>query len=301
MNQIKKSSLLEYTARLNKVFEYINTNLDKKINLEKLAEISSFSQFHFHRIFLAFVNETPNNFIIRIRLEKAANMIVYRKYESLTTIALSCGFTSSAAFSRAFKTHFGISPTKWREKNKNSKILKEYADIDDYFNYVDNSSKRSEYEMKIEVKKMPRYRIAYVLTIGEYGPDIGKAYEKLCTWAAPRGLLAGDVQVLGISWDNPDITPKERCRFYAAISIPDDVQPEREIGVTEIKSAQCVVGRFQGTTEDFRKAYKRLYSEYLPNNGYQPTDQPCYEIYYKDPHEEPVGFDADICIPVKPL
>ncbi|MFA8342642.1 MAG: GyrI-like domain-containing protein [Rhodothermaceae bacterium] len=307
MNQIKNSSRLEYKARLNKVFEYINSNLDKKINLEKLAEVSCFSPFHFHRVFLAFVNETPNNFINRIRIERSANMLFHKKYDTITTIALSCGFTSSAAFSRAFKSQFGISPTQWREKNKDSKIckieskiLKEYADIDDYFDNVNNPTKISEYKMKIEVKQMPKYRIAYVLTIGEYGPRIAEAYEKLCTWAAPRGLLSGDAQFLGISWDNPDITPKEKCRFYAALSVPEDVQPEREIGITEIKAAKCVVGRFQGPHDDFKKAYKKLYADYLPNNGYQPTDN-CYEIYYKDPNEEPVGFDVDICIPVEPL
>lgn len=309
MNKLKDISRQEYKARLNKVFDYVNKNLDKKINLEKLAEISCFSQFHFHRIFLAFVNETPNNFINRLRIERAANLLIHKKYDSITDIALACGFGSSAAFSRSFKNHFNISASEWREKNKDSKIckfeskiLKEYADIDDYFDNRNNSSNNSEYEMKIELKEMPSYNIAYVLHIGEYGPEVGKAYDQLCTWAAPRGLLAGDVQFMGISWDNPDITPKEKCRFYAAISVPKDVEPEREVGITQIKAAKCVVGRFQGRSEDFKKAYKKLYAQYLPDNGYQPTDSPCYEIYYKDPAEEPAGFfDADICIPVKPL
>ena len=155
--------------------------------------------------------------------------------------------------------------------------------------------------MKVEVKDMPAFRIAYVMHIGEYGSGISEAYDKLCTWAAPRGLLAGNVQFMGICWDNPDITPKNKCRFYAAMTVPEDIEAEREIGVMNIEASRCVVGRFQGPREEFKVAYKKIYAEYIPDHGYLPTDNPCYEIYYKDPEEEPVGFDVDICVPVKPL
>ncbi len=52
----------EYISRINKVIDYINDNISEKINLEKLAEIACFSQYHFHRIFTAIIKETPVDF-----------------------------------------------------------------------------------------------------------------------------------------------------------------------------------------------------------------------------------------------
>ena len=62
----------EYTARINRVLDYIEANIDTALSLETLAGVAHFSPFHFHRIFKAMTGETLNRFIQRIRVEKAA-------------------------------------------------------------------------------------------------------------------------------------------------------------------------------------------------------------------------------------
>ncbi len=59
----RDSSLRECKARLNRILDFINNNLGKKISLKELAEVSHFSIFHMHRIFKALVGEAPNEFI----------------------------------------------------------------------------------------------------------------------------------------------------------------------------------------------------------------------------------------------
>ena len=59
----KKAARQEYLKRLNTVVEYINNNLDKKISISELAEISNFSQFHFHRIMKGLWGEPIGNYI----------------------------------------------------------------------------------------------------------------------------------------------------------------------------------------------------------------------------------------------
>ena len=66
----------EYIFRVNRVIDYIETNIDKDLSLEDLARIANFSQFHFHRIFRAIVGETLNRFIQRMRVEKAATQLM---------------------------------------------------------------------------------------------------------------------------------------------------------------------------------------------------------------------------------
>ncbi len=52
-----------YLERLNKVFDYIDENIESEFNLDDLAKTSNFSKFHFSRVFNAMVGETPFEFI----------------------------------------------------------------------------------------------------------------------------------------------------------------------------------------------------------------------------------------------
>src|SRR6476619_5372019 len=90
-----------YVERINRVIDHLRGNLDRPVKLEELAKVACFSEFHFHRIFGAVAGETVNNFTNRLRLEKAARLLRYTE-RKLTDIALECGFSSSATFSRAF-------------------------------------------------------------------------------------------------------------------------------------------------------------------------------------------------------
>ena len=104
----------EYTARINRVVDYIEAHLDEDLSLETLAQVAHFSRFHFHRIFHAMMGETLNQYIHRRRLQKAAAWLVYTPKKSITEIALECGFSGSAAFARAFKNKYQMSASAWR-------------------------------------------------------------------------------------------------------------------------------------------------------------------------------------------
>src|ERR1700722_15638249 len=104
----------EYAQRINRVIDHLRGNLDRQVKLEELAKIACFSEFHFHRIFGAISGETLNNFTNRLRLEKAARLLRYSD-QTLTDIALECGFSSSATFSRAFRSIYDTSPSQYRK------------------------------------------------------------------------------------------------------------------------------------------------------------------------------------------
>ena len=116
----------ENTARLNVAIQFIEENLDTKLTLAIIAEKAHFSPFHFHRLFSLVVEETPNNFIIRKRLESAASSLLHQKEKTITEIAEAIGFGNLSSFSKAFKKFYGISPNKFKEESpeKFSKICK---------------------------------------------------------------------------------------------------------------------------------------------------------------------------------
>lgn len=102
----------DYQEALSKVLSYIQENLDLPLTLEGLAQIAAFSPFHFHRTFSAYLGEPVKSYIRRLRLEKAAEALRQTE-ESVTSIALSVGYQTVAAFERSFKKYFGVNPTEY--------------------------------------------------------------------------------------------------------------------------------------------------------------------------------------------
>ncbi|MEZ5147844.1 MAG: AraC family transcriptional regulator [Bacteroidales bacterium] len=65
----REETAKHYRERINTVLHYIQTHLDEELDLNKLAELSAISPFHFHRIMRAYLNESLMSYIIRVRLE----------------------------------------------------------------------------------------------------------------------------------------------------------------------------------------------------------------------------------------
>jgi AraC family transcriptional regulator len=112
----------EYRQAVMKVQHFINLNLTGDVSLETLAGIANYSPFHFQKIFTEAISETPKQYVIRLRLERAAHFIKIFPNLPINEIASGCGFSSDAIFSRAFKNYYGISADQFR-KLPGNKIL----------------------------------------------------------------------------------------------------------------------------------------------------------------------------------
>jgi len=94
--------------------------------------------------------ETLNNFTNRLRLEKAARLLRYSE-QSLTDIALDCGFSSSTTFSRAFRSGYDTSPSQFRKSGeiKKSRIWKELFPEDEYGLPMSAEEKRAAFPVRL--------------------------------------------------------------------------------------------------------------------------------------------------------
>src|SRR5580658_3707642 len=97
------------------VLAFASGHLDEDVSLRTLAGQAGLSAFHLHRVFSAAAGETPKQFTLRLRLGRAAAMLLTTG-DSVLNVALSCGFQSHEAFCRAFRRRFGISPSAYRER-----------------------------------------------------------------------------------------------------------------------------------------------------------------------------------------
>jgi len=97
------------------VIAFAARRLDQDLSLTVLAAQAGLSAFYLHRVFSAAAGETPKQFTLRLRLARAAAMLLATE-GSVLEIALDCGFQSHEAFSRAFRRRWGMTPSAYRAR-----------------------------------------------------------------------------------------------------------------------------------------------------------------------------------------
>lgn len=304
-SNVRKHTALEYKKRVCQAMNFISQNLDRDLTLEEIARSASFSMFHFHRLFKAVVGETIAEFTRRLRLEKAANQLTSDQRLDITTIATNCGFSSSQSFAKAFRQHFGTTPSDYQKskightlsKGDNALSLQATYSPDTAFTSSVISEGRN--TMKAEVKDLPEYNVAYVRKMGPYGKETCEvAFGELMQWAGPRGHVGSGV-MLGLYWDNPEITPPVKCRTDACVEVPPGTVPEGSIAIQTVSSGPYAVCHFEIKADSFQKAWEDAFA-WVIGGGYECDDKPCYEHYHNNAAEHPEGkWIFDICIPLK--
>jgi AraC family transcriptional regulator len=106
-------NMQEYSECINQVKFYIREHINEPLGREVLAEVAGFSIPHFHRIFRAQVGESAASYIRRLRMERAGRKLRMGAVD-ITEVALAAGYDTHAAFGKAFKQHFGLSPSEFR-------------------------------------------------------------------------------------------------------------------------------------------------------------------------------------------
>jgi AraC family transcriptional regulator len=89
--------------------------VDEDLPLSALAAGTGLSPFHLHRLFVAVAGETPKQYTLRLRLARAAVLLLTTD-QTVLDIALACGFQSHEAFTRAFRRQFATTPRSYRQR-----------------------------------------------------------------------------------------------------------------------------------------------------------------------------------------
>lgn len=107
-------TLQEPPECIEDVMKYIREHLNEPLNREMLAAVAGFSVPHFHRVFTAHVGESAISYVRRLRLDRAGRKLRMGAV-NITEVALAAGYDTHAAFSKAFKQQFGLSPREFRQ------------------------------------------------------------------------------------------------------------------------------------------------------------------------------------------
>jgi AraC family transcriptional regulator len=291
------ASRAEYRNRIERVVIFIHDHLHEPLDLARVAAESNFSPYHFHRIFLGAMNETPQDYVNRVRLERAANYLTKAKEMSVTDVAMACGFSSPSTFARSFKKYFGVTAHEY----SNGRYLRSLADACN--SQVCTMAVDDRPEWDVEVKEISPLHLAYLAYLKGYTlPEICLTWERLDRWAVAHAVYDESTIRLGISLDDPLITPVEKCRYLAAITIPLSITKDRLVGIMDVPALTCAVFRVDCLADQIQGYYHSIYKDWLPDSGMQPADFPCYEVYRQTPDPSNDGrFKMDITIPLKPI
>jgi len=298
---------------MHRVLAYIDEHLEQPLDLNTLAEVAHFSPFHFHRLFSAWMGETFGDYLRRRRVEVAAMRLAAHPRTRILNIALSVGFGSAEAFTRAFKSRFGCSPTVWREeqyllRNANSNSgqangKRSQALQATFVEHEVSGNPNKETIMKVALVDRQPATIAYLRHLGPYGEPIARFWqETYIPWAVTHKLGADHARY-GISHDDPSITAPEQCRYDACAEVAPDFVATGGALKTTVPGGKYAVLKFRGTVEQVGEAWAALLRDWLPSSGLQLDSRPCFEYYPEGaPSECETGeFECEICVPVVPL
>lgn len=285
-----EKNLTDYHAALRRVLAAIEGSLEQPLKLEQLAAIACFSPFHFQRIFHAFVGDTVMGYVQRRRLELAAQALSHSQ-DAVTAIALSAGFETPAAFSRAFRQRFGTSPSDWRQQG-----LQVAA-----FQFTPSEHVMLEMEFR---EALPRtvlcvQRTAKTLNGTSYADAAQAAWQALWQEIGPRQLVGPTTEMLGICLDDPDAVPVAECRYEAAITVPPETAASGELLRDTLPGGRFAVFLHRGTYQNLGKTWTAIWRDWLPASPVVLRHAAPFERYLNDPQQVPESeLLTEIWVPI---
>jgi AraC family transcriptional regulator len=268
---------------MSRVLSHIHGHLDEELTLAALARVACFSPYHFHYVFRGIVGEGLGEYLRRLRLERACHRLAVGRLP-VSEVARDAGYGSHEAFDRAFKAHFGLTPTEARRAGEESAMrppsdgrLPEAlaARLQRILQPFEESS-----EPGVEVRRVEPVRVAAMRQVGPYR-EIGTLFEQLISWAGRSRMIGPKTRVLGLCYDDPEMTPEEECRYDACLALDPGQSVPPGSGVTEalIQGGEYAVAVHRGAYCDLPQTYSMVCGEWCPRSGRELRDVPCIENY----------------------
>nr|WP_154984220.1 effector binding domain-containing protein [Paenibacillus xylanexedens] len=289
---------MDHYARIQLAIEHLEKHLQEPFNMKDVSAAASFSAFHFQRLFQAITGFTVLEYLRRRRLTEAASTL-RNTAQGVLEIALSYGYHSQEAFTRAFDTHFGITPARFR---------------------------------KLEQEALTEEFMQHRIDFNEYRLKLGTAFHM----NPPRMVTLEPIRIIGYEYKtnlNSEQHYTEIPGFYHEfgreqkfMNIPERIRPDMAYGVAahfqEDGAFSFIVGEessgsgdslepgytyleipgglyaeftTEGSEQDVRKM---IYGSWLPASKYERREGPDFEVtdVWKS---TPERLDMKIYIPIK--
>lgn len=264
--QTREDTILHHRERLNAVLLHIQENIDAPLTVETLAAVAGFSPYYFHRIFAAYLHETTSDYVRRIRLEWAARRLILSG-DQVTQIALETGYETPAAFGRAFKKRFQVSPRAFRRLRRPTLYANNWEPL----------------LLQPEIRQRPNHELVYIPCIGAEA-DSETVWTTLKQHTGGAGGAASAIDpfespsYVQVRRDLPNegSTASSKMRVDAGILFKENasIQPRKPVGVQHLAGGLYAVFHHHGSRRD--AMWQAIYKRWLPQSQMSLRDAPPY-------------------------
>lgn len=299
---MKQVTFQDYKRRLLRVLVHIQAHLDDPLALDDLARLAAFSPCHFHHIFTGMLGESLAEHVRRLRLERAASRLKLTSVP-VTELAFDAGYQSLEAFTRSFRAAFGLSPSQFRLSKRRRPVSPAASNV-----HFANGQPPSRFKtlkpgdnsMKVTIQYLEPIRVAFLRHVGPYA-TVGATWDKFLPFLGKEGLLGADSHFIGICHDDPDVTPADKIRYDACVSVDGTFVPTGDLGVQIIPGGDYAVTTHFGPYQKLGQTYAALLGQWLPRSRRQLRSTPCFDMYLNDPQStDPEDLITDVYAPLEP-
>lgn len=277
---------MDWIKQINKVMDYIDTNLQGEISNDKIAEIACCSIYNFQRMF-SYIAQTSMSDYIRSRRLTLAAFDIIRGNERIVDIALKYGYDSQDAFSRAFRNFHGVLPSVVK---KESVMVKSCPKLS--FQIVVKGTEKMNYQ----IENWPAFKVVGISN----RIKADRAFE-LVPQIWDKAWKDGTIQKFIKNF--PDYRPSgflgiavgssDEMDYILAITnhvdTPDCAYVPVPEGLTEFSypaATWAIINADGELPKAVQDVYHKFYSEWLPSSGYKLSDLPVFECYMQENHQE---------------
>jgi AraC family transcriptional regulator len=263
-------------------------------SLATLAARTAESPFQLHRAFRAMVGESPKQYILRLRLERAATRLSTRD-TSVLDVALSAGFNSHEVFTRAFSRHFGVTPSAYRAsalRGASPAVRDQHASlvtsagpcIGLYHLKLDSPSRSAQMPMlSIERRDMPAQPFLFVdarVARSEIARAIAEGLGKVFPYAMKAGLPMAGPPTARYLTSGPGL-----LEMQVGVPIAVAAAGQDEVKAGELPGGPIAVAVHAGAYEQLGDTYAAM-ERWMEANRYRGGGAP-WESYVTDPGDVP--------------
>lgn len=276
---------MKWLSRLTNALDYIEENIEGKIDIDAVAKISYTSPFHFQRMFYMITDVTLAEYIRKRKLTLAAQELATSRAKVID-IAFKYGYETPESFTKAFKNLHGIPPSAARRPGIK---LKAYPRLS--FQISIKGDENMDYKIiDKDSYKLIGKSIRVSTMDGENLIAIPKFWDQFCQKGLNNKLmeLSDKKDMLGICMDY--CKDLEELTYVIALEKTKDVELG-EFEEFEIPASTWAVFQSIGPMPHaIQKVWKRIYSEWFPATGYEHSGGPEIELY---PNEGICSNDDD--------
>ncbi len=283
---------MNHIDRINHVLEYIEENIDTKLDLSLLAAQSALSKYHFHRIFKALLGEQPLKYIEKRRLARAAHDLMNTD-RRIVDIAFDFGFESHESFIRVFKKNYFVTPSKFRKIKPRIQFQNRIR-----IGSLDLKLLHGKVKPNLTILQKEAFSIVGLKYSGHDINQVDRLWETFWQLMGAQIVNAGVIKYFGVCFHDMDMRSSERFDYYAGFEMNHLISSPEVLTRVEVPKNDYALFTHKGPIGTIEDTYDQIYGNWLPNSEYTPTmdlDVTVVDSRFSGQDEK---SEVDILIPV---